>query len=158
MSFLTSDEQLEVARELGLLARLWRQQFDLRLKALDLGEARWAVLYRLSQTPDGLSQSALADRVGVDAATLVRTIDLLQAQGLVQRRTSARDRRVNVVVLTDESAPILSQAVDQCERLWQGVMSVLSTEEQRSFLDLMRRVRVRLESLGVKRATSLGGP
>jgi MarR family transcriptional regulator for hemolysin len=153
---LHSNEHQEIGRELAVLARRWRQHFDLRLKEVGLGEARWSVLYWLSRAPQGLSQTALAEEAGVDAATLVRTIDLLQKQGLVERRPSARDRRVNVVVLTEAAARLLAQVADQGAELWHEVMSALTLEEQRTFLALMRRIRARLESLGANVGASPG--
>jgi len=50
------------------------------------------------------SQMELAGRLGVDRTTMVAIIDALEGKGLVERRRSERDRRRNVVMLTEEGA------------------------------------------------------
>jgi MarR family transcriptional regulator for hemolysin len=47
-----------------------------------------------------LSQSELADRLAVEAATMVAMVDRLVKAGLVTREPSTTDRRVKRVVLT----------------------------------------------------------
>ena len=47
-----------------------------------------------------LSQSELADRLGVEGATMVAMVDRLVKAGLVVREPSTTDRRVKRVVLT----------------------------------------------------------
>ena len=66
MSDQTAEDDLHYfARELVVVARRWRTRLDERLKCLGLTEARWAALYWLWQSPDGLSQTALAVAVRV---------------------------------------------------------------------------------------------
>jgi len=47
-----------------------------------------------------LSQSELADRLGVEGATMVAMVDRLVRAGLVMREPSTTDRRVKRVALT----------------------------------------------------------
>jgi MarR family transcriptional regulator, transcriptional regulator for hemolysin len=47
-----------------------------------------------------LSQSELADKLGVEGATMVAMIDRLVKAGLVTREASTTDRRVKRIVLT----------------------------------------------------------
>lgn len=63
-----------------------------------------------------LSQVEAAGRLGVDRTTMVSLIDGLEDHGLVARRRSTRDRRKNIVELTDEGEACLRQA-EQARRL-----------------------------------------
>ncbi|MET9495689.1 MarR family winged helix-turn-helix transcriptional regulator [Streptomyces sp. NPDC006552] len=56
------------------------------------------------------SQNELATAIGLDRTTMVAVIDALQGKGLVERRRSARDRRRNVVTLTETGATCLREA------------------------------------------------
>jgi MarR family transcriptional regulator, transcriptional regulator for hemolysin len=58
------------------------------------------VLHHAYEAPD-LSQSHLAARLDIEAPTLVRHLDRLEADGLLERRRDAQDRRVVRVRLTD---------------------------------------------------------
>src|SRR5260370_18111754 len=65
------------------------------------------------------SQQEVAERMGVDRTTMVTLVDDLEDKGLVQRRPDRKDRRKNVVVLTDAGRTTLegaTRAVDRAER------------------------------------------
>lgn len=56
------------------------------------------------------SQNELASAVGMDRTTMVAVIDELEHRGLVERHRSLRDRRRNVVTLTDAGSACLRDA------------------------------------------------
>lgn len=85
-----------------VLARQWRRVLDRQLAAVGLTDATWAPLVHLSTPGDGISQSELAARIGLDGSTLVRLLDILCERGLIERRISAQDRRTKHVFLTRE--------------------------------------------------------
>jgi MarR family transcriptional regulator for hemolysin len=141
----TQAARRDMARELVVAARRWRTRLDERLKTLGLSEARWAALYWLWQTPEGLSQTALAERAGVESPTLVRTLDLLCEAGLVERRTSPRDRRAKLVGLTPAAMPLIEQLDAAADELRKEIMADLSPEEIQVTLGALRKLRARLD-------------
>ncbi len=98
----------EFALELSRVSRRWRARLDERLKHLDLTQARWVALLYLSRTGP-ISQRELADMIGIEGPTLVRLLDGLEQQGLVERRACSSDRRVKKVELTERAGPILGE-------------------------------------------------
>ena len=84
------------------VARLLRTEFDRRVRRLGITRAQWLVLTRLHRRP-GASHSELAEMMEVEKATAGRMIDRLVANGWVERRTQADDRRVKRVYLTARS-------------------------------------------------------
>lgn len=56
------------------------------------------------------SQNELAAAIGMDRTTMVAVIDELERRGLVARRRSDRDRRRNVVSLTETGTACLHEA------------------------------------------------
>jgi MarR family transcriptional regulator for hemolysin len=81
-------------------SRAWRQALDRRLKYLGVSQASWMTIATVAKARRPLSQSELADRLGVEGATMVAMVDRLVKAGLVVRAPSATDRRVKRVVLT----------------------------------------------------------
>src|SRR5215469_14812968 len=72
------------------------------------------------------SQHDVAQRMGVDRTTMVALVDELEAKGLVERRPDSRDRRKNVVALTEAGRTTLegaTRAVDEAERRFLGPLS-----------------------------------
>lgn len=76
-----------------------REYMDERMAEHGGSMATWLVLHHAFEAPD-LSQSHLAARVDIEAPTLVRHLDRLEADGLLQRRRDPSDRRVVRVRLT----------------------------------------------------------
>jgi MarR family transcriptional regulator for hemolysin len=84
--------------------------FDLRKTAgVTLSQAR---VIRALVGKDGMTQKEIAENVGVEAPTLVPTIDKMEQDGLVERRQDEADRRNNRVYLTDRSR-MLSEKIDE---------------------------------------------
>ena len=81
-------------------SRAWRQALDRRLKYLGVSQASWMTIAVAAKARAPLSQSELADRLGVEGATMVAMVDRLVKAGLVVREPSPTDRRVKRVVLT----------------------------------------------------------
>ncbi|MGD0503894.1 MAG: MarR family transcriptional regulator [Steroidobacteraceae bacterium] len=83
-------------------ARIWRQAIDRRLKNLGMSQASWMTIAVASKARSPLSQSELAERLGVEGATMVAMVDRLAKAGFVVRQPCQTDRRINRVVLTAE--------------------------------------------------------
>lgn len=93
-----------IQNEMGLLitriSRLWRRQADQALADHGLSEATAVPLMILSRRGKSVRQGVLADEMGIEGPSLVRLIDLLQAEGLVERREDPTDRRAKILHLT----------------------------------------------------------
>jgi MarR family transcriptional regulator for hemolysin len=81
-------------------SRAWRQALDRRLKYLGVSQASWMTIAVAAKARQPLSQSELAESLGVEGATMVAMVDRLVKAGFVIREPSTTDRRVKRVVLT----------------------------------------------------------
>jgi MarR family transcriptional regulator, transcriptional regulator for hemolysin len=81
-------------------SKAWRQALDRRLKFLGVSQASWMTIAVAAKAREPLSQSELAQALGVEGATMVAMVDRLVKAGLVLREPSATDRRIKRVVLT----------------------------------------------------------
>ena len=86
----------------SVLARRWRRVLELRLAQAGLSDATWAPLVHLEESGGGITQKQLAIMVGIDGSSLVRLLDILARQGLIERRPDATDGRARLVSLTPE--------------------------------------------------------
>jgi MarR family transcriptional regulator for hemolysin len=82
-------------------SRAWRQALDRRIKYLGVSQASWMTIAVAAKAPEPLSQSELADRLGVEGATMVAMVDRLVKAGFARREPSTTDRRIKRVVLTE---------------------------------------------------------
>lgn len=129
---------------IGDCARIWRNKVNERLRPLGLSQATWLTLWNLSWFPEGLGQAELAERLGIEGPTLVRLLDRLEKDGLVQRVASVDDRRRKVVVLTESARPVLAQVKKIIADLRMDVMQAIPDDQLEAGLRLLNLVQERL--------------
>src|SRR5207237_7885940 len=79
--------------------RAWRQKLDERLKPMGLSQAKWRTLMHLSLAQDALTQAEIAARLGVEEPTMVTLLHRLEKEGWINRTSSLRNRRCNMVLI-----------------------------------------------------------
>ncbi len=142
-----------VRRTLGFLlrdtSRLMRRRFVQRSRALGLplNRSEAAVLIHVDREP-GMSQAQLAERLDMEAISLVRLIDSLQETGLIERRPHANDRRIRTLWLTEAARPILAQVRAVAEEVRAQAFKGIPEAEREALLDLLVRVRRNLAAQG----------
>ena len=79
------------------------------LSAHSISEASASPLIWIGRLGGGVRQTVLANRVGIEGASLVRLLDQLEGMGLVVRRDDPTDRRAKGLWLTDEGAALVAE-------------------------------------------------
>ncbi|WP_280548149.1 MULTISPECIES: transcriptional regulator SlyA [unclassified Halomonas] len=138
------NDQEQFGLHLGLVARLWRAEIDRRLAAFGLTDSRWLTLLQLSRLPHAATQRELAEAVGVRGPTLVRTLDRLEAEGLIERRTEAADRRTKSVHLRAKATPILEQIEATTAAVRAEILSDISPAEVTTCLKVFEKIAGKL--------------
>jgi len=90
------------------VARLLKRRFEQHARGSGLTRSQWQVLAYLAQN-EGIHQSGLAELLEIEPITLVRIVDKLEAQGLIERRPHPSDRRLWLLHLTPAARPQLVQ-------------------------------------------------
>lgn len=94
------------------------------------------VLYR----KDGISQDELARKLNIDKTTTARALQKLEKQGFVSRKPSERDRRINLVFLT-EKAFALEPMIKSVMKQWTEILVQGFTDDERTqLLDMLKRI------------------
>ena len=89
--------------------QLWIfQDFIKTLAAVDIRPTQYSVMTVIGANP-GLSQMAVAKRLGIERARLVHLLDSLEGRKLVKRVKSREDRRSHALHLTDPGQAALKQ-------------------------------------------------
>jgi DNA-binding MarR family transcriptional regulator len=84
------------------------QDFIRTLAAVDIRPTQYSVMTVIGANP-GLSQMAVAKRLGIERARLVHLLDSLEHRDLVSRIRSATDRRSHALHLTARGRTALAQ-------------------------------------------------
>jgi len=101
--------------------------------------AKWVAMISLRRFGD-LSMTRLAKLSATDRTTLTRSIDSLIADGLVLRETSAADRRIVVIRLTDTGRNLLARIRDEIRPLNQDICANLTAEEQAAMTRALQKM------------------
>ncbi len=131
------------------VARAMRTQLSRGLAESGLYAGQDTVVQLLAEQ-DGLTPGALAQKLGVKAPTMTRTIGRMEAQGFVERRTADADGRLTMVHLTTEGRACLEtivQAVGEAERL---ATRGLSGKEVKQLVKLLAAVEENLHEQTAK--------
>ena len=139
-------DQLGIMFRAALVTRRFRARFAEKVRSSAQTEARWSALYFLSHSPEGLIQTDLAERRGVQGPTLVRLLDALEEQGLVARRSAPEDRRVKRVVILPAGLEVIGEIDAVASDLRNSCFAGLSDEDLRTTLRVLDMVSQGLEA------------
>lgn len=109
------------------------------VKPAGLTPATSGVLRILARTP-GLSQRALADRLGAVPSRVVVLVDALEDAGLVSRTRDPEDRRHHRLDLTDAGRAALLGLRAAAEQQNADILAPLDEEERAAFTALVARL------------------
>ena len=127
------------------LAHKVRRRFDSELRPLGLTHATWRTLYFVSGSVDGLMQKDLALAIGIEGPSLVRLLDNLEADGLIERRVAQEDRRGKTVHLTPAGALYLADIQRTVDKVRESLFACLSDAEIKDLLAALDRIRASAE-------------
>jgi MarR family transcriptional regulator for hemolysin len=143
-----------VHAELGLLlirlARIWRRRVDDALAEHEISEAMAHPLRMLSRAGKGVRQGVLADELGIEGPSLVRIIDLLAAEGLVERQEDPTDRRAKVLQITPRGEAKVEEILKVMHKVRAELYGGIPADELATTFDVLRRIEsIALRSLDV---------
>jgi DNA-binding MarR family transcriptional regulator len=125
---------------LGYRLRLAQQAVfrDFGESVSDLPPGRVGILLLIEANP-GVTQTRLAQAVGLDRSTLVGVLDALEARGLVERRRG-KDRRTNGLLLTRAGRALVAGLKRRIRAHERRVAARLTTEEKDQLLALLEKL------------------
>ena len=87
-----------------------------------------------------LTQTRLANILGLDKTTMMVALDELEREGLAERRSLATDRRARIVAVTAEGRKLLRKADKAFVEANERVLSRLPENERTVFLQALERL------------------
>ncbi|MBA3948062.1 MAG: MarR family transcriptional regulator [Herpetosiphonaceae bacterium] len=145
----TPDRQLFVIEDtlgylINFVAKLVARAQSACLAQHEVTLGQWPILLFLWVT-EGLTQTELSRHVVIDDATMVRTLDRMERDGLVQRVRNPQDRRQLNIFLTDKGRSLRDVLIPCALAVNTTALQSLDDSEQRQLSSLLRRVITSLE-------------
>ncbi len=135
-----SSGEFNLAKAPGhLLRRCQQYAFDLYTQEVGsngLTVRQFAVLLTVEQN-EGLSQTDLVRRTGIDRSTLADMISRLLKKGLLSRKRTESDARANSVSITADGRRALNAVRDKVEDAENRVLDPLPVSKRAAFVDAL---------------------
>jgi len=132
---------------LAQTARQWRRAVDRALHPFGLTEATWLPLIHLARAPVAIRQKQLAAALFLDNSAVVRLLDLLEGQGLIERREEDGDRRAKTILLTEAGREMVEMVEAAALRVREGALAGISPDEMTVAMRVLGHVRQRAATL-----------
>lgn len=124
------NRQLNFSHLLYLTAHHWRLAVNRRLKNLGMSQASWVAVSAIARNEQPLSQSELAQELGVESATIVPLINRLVELELVERVKPDSDKRKRLLVATAKGMVLFHQVKAVADDLREEILTAITPEER----------------------------
>ena len=131
-------------QQFSLVSRLVARAFTNRLGPKGIGYGQLPVLLCLWDE-DGITQKTLSERIRIEAPTMVRTLDRMERDGLVERVRSKTDRRrihINLSAKARRLKSVLSRLSGEVDRV---ALAGLNRSGKKTLSMLLDRLVLNLE-------------
>jgi DNA-binding MarR family transcriptional regulator len=138
--------QIEIKEGLRAIYVRSQKTLDRILAPYGSSSARYSLMSYIANH-DGVRSADIIKAFTLAPRTVTEAIDALEADGLVQRRAAALDRRAKVIVLTPAGARLFRKLEPICERFAERLLGALPAEERKQFGNMLGKLVRRLDDL-----------
>lgn len=135
-----------VSYRIRLLQIASYKSFEQKVTGFGAAPRYFGVLKLIEANP-GIPQARLAEAIYLDRSSLVPIIETLGKEGWVERRASARDKRVRRVFLTESGAERLKQLEKDVAAHEAELTAGLTARQKSTLLSLLGKLDANLRSL-----------
>lgn len=100
---------------------------------------QYAALTAVARFPS-IDATRLSQLVAFDRSTLGNVLERLEQKKLIKRTSGSQDRRIKKIALTPAGRDLLEAIEGAVDRAQVRMLEPLSPEDQRTFVDLLKRV------------------
>jgi DNA-binding MarR family transcriptional regulator len=129
------------------LSQRYVLRFEQRARAISLTLSQCKALARLENN-EGVSQARLAELAAVDPMTMVRILDRMESDGLIDRRPDPVDRRARRLYLTAKGRKLLAEIWHLADLTRAETFKGISGRQRKTFMDMLERLHGNICALG----------
>ena len=106
---------------------------------VDITHENYITLHFVYENP-GISQTELAELNGKDKNVIVKTIDRLEKNGWMERRSEGADRRTNSLFVTDKGEKVIDRYWTSLVKRQNEALSPLTDDEKKHLDRLLGKI------------------
>lgn len=150
---MRDDWQLALIWTILPAGRAWQRAAGAGFASLGISLSVAAPVLVIARMGDGVRQKAVSEAAGIDPAALVRSLDQLEASGVLRRIDDPHDRRAKTLHLTEKGAQLAADLERMLEQVKERIFSGISQEDGaatvRVLTEIMRAANVELGDTAV---------
>ena len=154
MANTNTPNELNLERSIvHLLHRLEQLAGDIfleEMKTVGLTPRQFAVLLTVSEN-EGLSQTGLVTRTGIDRSTLADIIKRMLNKGLISRKRTKDDARAYSVRLTARGRDVLEKCIPAASEADARILEILPAKERDNFTKILLKIVEEAEKMAEKK-------
>ena len=128
------------------LHTLCRLEVNNRLSKYDVKYSQWLILDCLTQEEVD-NPSKVASQLGMERATVSRSLDILESRGLVSRTHNLTDRRVVEIQVTAQGKKIAQMGVQRLEQTIQSALEGLNNAQLSDTFETLDALKSNLNNI-----------
>jgi MarR family transcriptional regulator, transcriptional regulator for hemolysin len=132
---------------LSVLERAYRATADKAVAHVGVSQAMAWPLVMVGRQGSGVRQGTIAELLGIEGPSLVRSVDQLVSAGLLQRREDPTDRRAKTLHLTPTGAAAQAQIEETLHRLRASLFEGVPDEDVAACLRVFATLEERLDCI-----------
>jgi DNA-binding MarR family transcriptional regulator len=113
---------------------------------VDLTPVQYAALAKIEAYP-GIDQLTLSGQIAYDRTTITGVVQRLVQKGWLDRQVSDNDRRLRVLVLTDNGLKVLRKVAPVVEEVQAIILKGLNKDEAAEFMRLLDKAMLAVNEL-----------
>ena len=121
----------------GLVARGFSRALQQRAAVLGITPGQLPILMSLWNS-DGITQRELVASLEIEQATIANTLSRMERDGLVERRPHPKDKRAQLLFLTEKARALEEDAVSALQAADDAIFSGFKRFERELMLEYMR--------------------
>ena len=137
--------QLSPVHLLHRAAQAAENIFSSEMKLSGLTPRQLVVLMTVARN-EGLSQTAIMNKTGIDRTTTAAVVVRLRRKSLLHRRRSPSDQRAYIIQLTDQGRQVLLTAEPLAKRIDERVLDALPAKRRDQFIGALQTIVTILQS------------
>jgi MarR family transcriptional regulator, transcriptional regulator for hemolysin len=138
-------------------SRRYVLRFEQRAAELSLTLNQCKALAQL-QRHEGVSQARLAELTDVEPMAMVRILDRMEADQLIERRADPADRRARQLYLTPQAEPLLEQIWHLADLTRAELFAGIAKADRDTFMRVLEQVHANVSALDGQPAEPVASP
>ncbi len=120
-------------------AKVFSEALEERLRPYNITRAQWIAMYYI-HTGDSITQRQLADKMSVKEPTVVRLLQKIEQDGLLERSGNEMDKRVKRLLLTERGTRLCCDILPVVEKFKEDTIAEVSEEDLQTLKDVLSRM------------------